>query len=105
MIRKKWVEKMVRGRNNIVSSMWYGGINTVYKKSYARKIGNIHKALHYTKLSFIIFYGKMSQYSQYANCLHKKLIYFGLRVSTNFGLGVSAQFEYKKLLMEKQQYL
>ena len=48
MIRKKWVEKMVRGRNNIVSSMWYGGINTVYKKSYARKIGNIHKALHTT---------------------------------------------------------
>ena len=37
--------------------------------------------------------------------LAKKLIYFGLRVSTNFGLGVSAQFEYKKLLMEKQQYL
>lgn len=67
-LKKWWGEEIIL---LVVCDMWYGGINTVYKKSYARKIGNIHKALHYTKLSFIIFYGKMSQYSQHANCLQK----------------------------------
>ena len=62
------------------------------KKTIKEKFTLFTKVLNYVKSSCIIFYIKMSQYSQYTYCLQKESTHCGLRVSTHFGLEVLVQF-------------
>ena len=73
-------------------------------KNYPRKSIAFTKILNYTKSSCIIFYAKMSQYYHYTNLLQKKLLYFGLKVSTSFSLEVWTQPEPKKSFIKNQKY-
>ena len=87
---------------NLDSSIQFGGIGTFWgQKIRQEKLTKFTKILNYIKSSCIIVCTKMSRYSHYIYFLQEKSTHFGLRILTNFGLGVSGHFERKKIPQEK----
>ena len=66
------------------------GIGTFWAQNIIQeKLTNFTKILNYIKYSCIISCAKMYRYSNNIYILQDKSTYFGLRVLTNFDLGVS----------------
>lgn len=87
------------------SSVYVEGIRSVLvQKIMQEKVEIFLKISNYNNLSCIIFCTKLFQYSLCKYCIQGNSTYFGLRVLTNFGLKVSADFWHKKYYKKNQQY-